>query len=314
MEPFFSVIIPLYNKQNYIEETLRSVLKQSFKDFEVIIINDGSTDNSLNKVEKIKDARIKIFSQSNQGLSAARNAAIKEAKADYIALIDADDYWFSHHLEQLYNLIIQYPHSGMYSTGYTLKKSKTVFHRAKFYDLPENFIGIVPNFFKNSLQNCITWIGAVCIPKKIFNDVGLFDSEIFSEQDTDLYIRIALKYDIALDDSSVSSVYNRTLDDNLYHFSQKKKISKLLYSYKSKEANNSDLKKYLDYNRFSNVIFFKLSSNKKLANKLIRDIDLNNLNHIQRLLIKLPNSIVQHLYFIKNKFNLKALFVFKPKA
>ncbi|MCL6296544.1 glycosyltransferase family 2 protein [Jejuia spongiicola] len=313
MTPFFSIIIPLYNKEKYIQKTLKTVINQTFNDFEIIIINDGSTDNSINEVKKIDDSRIKVFNQQNQGLSWARNNGIEKSVGRYIALIDADDFWLPHHLNQLFHLIKQYPKAGLYSTGYTLQKSKHIVHRAKFNNLPENFKGIVPNFFKCSLQNCIAWVGSICIPKNVFNDIGNFDPEIFSEQDTDLYIRIALKYEVALDDSSVSAIYNRTMDDNMSNFSQKKTIPKLLYTYKNIESTDYYLKKYLDLNRFSTLIFFKLSSNKELEKILIKDIDLNNLNKLQRILIYLPNNIVRFLFNIKTKFKLNPLFIFKPK-
>lgn len=313
MAPFFSVIIPLYNKEKYILATLDSVLSQSFTDFEIIIINDGSTDKSIEEVEKLKDKRIRIYNQTNQGLSSARNSGINKARSEYIAFIDADDFWLPHHLKQIHNLICSFPNNGMYCTGYTIQKSKTVFHRAKFNGLPENFIGVVPDFFKHSLINCIAWISAICVPKKVFNDIGNFDTEIFSEQDTDLYIRIAVKYKVALDDTSVSAIYNRSIGDSMSHFSQKRQIPKSLIKFKTLELKNDTLKKFIDYNRFSTLIYFKLASKKEFVKKLLNDIDLNNLNRIQRLLIWLPGSIVKLLFYIKTRFKLNALIVFKPK-
>lgn len=313
MKPFFSVIIPLYNKEVFIKNTLKSVINQTFKDFEVIIVNDGSTDKSLQQAGLIHDDRITIITLPNSGLSVARNTGIKNAKANHIAFIDADDFWKDNHLQQLYNLIHRYPNMGMYCTGYTLKKSDSIFHRARFNDLPANFVGVVPNFFKHSLQHCVAWVGAICIPRNIFDAIGNFDPEIFSEQDTDLYIRIALKYNVALDNSSASAIYNRTMDDNMSNFSQKKTIPKLLHAYKGLEPKNHDLKKYLDLNRFSTLIFFKLSSNRTLEKTLIKDIDLNNLNRLQRVLLYMPNGIVRVLFKIKTKLKLNPLFVFKQK-
>ncbi|WOD42905.1 glycosyltransferase family 2 protein [Hwangdonia lutea] len=313
MKPFFSVITPLYNKEAFIKNTLKSVLNQTFKDFEVIVVNDGSTDKSLQQAELINDDRITILTIPNSGLSIARNTGIKNAKANHIAFIDADDFWLEHHLEQLHNLIHRYPNMGMYCTGYTLKKTDSIFHRATFNGLPKNFVGIVPNFFKHSLQHCVAWVGAICVPKHVFDFIGDFDPEIFSEQDTDLYIRIALKYNVALDNSSASAIYNRTLDNNMSNFSQKKTIPKLLHAYKDIEIKNHDLKKYLDLNRFSTLIFFKLSSNKVLEKTLIDDIDKNNLNILQRILIYLPNGVVRFLFNIKTKFKINPLIVFKLK-
>ena len=94
----FSVVIPLYNKENHIQKTLNCVLSQSFTNFEIIIINDGSTDNSLKKAEDIKDSRIFLYSIKNQGVSNARNYGIKKANSDYICFLDADDFWYNNHL------------------------------------------------------------------------------------------------------------------------------------------------------------------------------------------------------------------------
>ena len=88
-----SVVIPLYNKEKQIKRTIQSVLTQTFQDFEIVIVNDGSTDNSTIEVEKIKDSRIRLIHQENAGVSAARNKGIEEAKYELIALLDADDEW-----------------------------------------------------------------------------------------------------------------------------------------------------------------------------------------------------------------------------
>ncbi|MCB4799526.1 glycosyltransferase family 2 protein [Neotamlana laminarinivorans] len=311
MIPLISVVIPLYNKAKYIEDTLKSVINQTFKNFEIIIINDGSTDDSVEAAKRINDSRITIYNQTNLGLSQARNNGIKKGRAKYIAFIDADDLWLPNHLEQLFELIKKYPNRGLYCTGYSIKKSDTICTRASFNGLPKNFKGIIPNFFKNSLHHCVAWIGAICIPKFVFEDIGYFDTDIYSEQDTDMYIKIALKYEVVLDNSYCSAIYNRTIDDNMYSFSNKKKIPKLLYSYKEIESTNNDLKKYIDINRFSTIIFFKLSLNKKLEKALIKDVDFSNLNTLQQMLILLPNSIVQILFRIKNKLKLNTLIVFK---
>ena len=107
------------------------MLSQSFKGFELVIINDGSTDRSLEIVKSFTDSRIKIISTENSGLSATRNFGIDKANSEHIAFVDADDTWRSHHLEQLHSLILAYPNMGMYCTGYTQQRSNTVFSRCK---------------------------------------------------------------------------------------------------------------------------------------------------------------------------------------
>ena len=123
--PFFTVIIPLYNKENFIENTLKSVLNQNFTDFEVIIINDGSTDKSEEKVFRFKDSRILYFLKSNEGVSATRNFGIEKANAQYIAFIDADDYWYPDFLQEMYRYITLFPEQKVFSSAIeteTLKK------------------------------------------------------------------------------------------------------------------------------------------------------------------------------------------------
>src|SRR5690606_25848964 len=98
MTPYFSVVISLYNKEKHIQSTIESVLKQTFVDFEIIIVNDGSTDNSEVVAKSFRDKRICYYHQENKGASGARNAAISKANGTYIALLDADDLWAPNYL------------------------------------------------------------------------------------------------------------------------------------------------------------------------------------------------------------------------
>ena len=105
--PKISVVIPMYNKENFIKETLDSVLQQTFTDFEVIIVNDCSTDNSGKVILECKDKRIKtIEHKTNKGLSAARNTGILNSKSDYIAFLDADDTWNENYLTTINSCLL----------------------------------------------------------------------------------------------------------------------------------------------------------------------------------------------------------------
>ena len=101
-----SIVIPLYNKGFIISETLDSVLAQTFTDFEIIIVNDGSTDNGFEIVSQFSDKRIKLFQQQNKGAAAARNLGIEKATGELIAFLDADDYWYPNHLEVVLDIIL----------------------------------------------------------------------------------------------------------------------------------------------------------------------------------------------------------------
>ena len=99
-----SVVIPLYNKEKSIASTLRTVLNQTFSDYEIVIVNDGSTDGSVEEIEKVQDDRIRLVHQPNAGVSAARNRGIEEAKGELNAFLDADDEWKPDYLATQYHL------------------------------------------------------------------------------------------------------------------------------------------------------------------------------------------------------------------
>lgn len=113
----FSVVIPLYNKAHTIIRTLSTVITQTFPEFEIIIVNDGSTDEGVKIItSNFNDSRIRIINQANQGVSAARNKGVEEANFNYIAFLDADDEWLPGYLEKVKEAITLYPKSGLFCT------------------------------------------------------------------------------------------------------------------------------------------------------------------------------------------------------
>ena len=113
---YFSIVIPLYNKAFYIENTIKSVLFQSYSNYEIIIVNDGSTDESEVKVLGLNDSRIQLYNQKNQGVSVAIKFGIEKSKGKLVAFLDADDYWFPNHLEEIVKLYTKYPNRSKYRT------------------------------------------------------------------------------------------------------------------------------------------------------------------------------------------------------
>ena len=122
----FSVIIPLYNKAPYVRKALESVCAQTYRDYELIVINDGSTDNSTivadEYLKAIDGIDYKIINQTNAGVSAARNNGVAQAHADYLAFLDADDWWEPTYLERMAQLIEDYPDAGLYACNYVYYK------------------------------------------------------------------------------------------------------------------------------------------------------------------------------------------------
>lgn len=114
-EKLFSVIIPLFNAERYIRDTIQSVLEQSERRFELIVVNDGSTDASLSIVQSIKDDRIRIINKKNTGVSDTRNEGMRKARGEFVAFLDADDFWFPNHLEEALCFFRKHPKIQWYA-------------------------------------------------------------------------------------------------------------------------------------------------------------------------------------------------------
>ena len=122
----FSVILIAYNLEHYLRKTVQSVLDQEFKNFELIIVDDGSTDGTLQVVEFFQDSRINVISQENGGASHARNTGMKAAKGKYVAFLDGDGYWYPDHLKMAYDFFRKHPGVYVYAARYTWNKEDCI--------------------------------------------------------------------------------------------------------------------------------------------------------------------------------------------
>ncbi|NNE33430.1 MAG: glycosyltransferase family 2 protein [Winogradskyella sp.] len=299
MEPFFSVVITVYNKANFILETLKGVLNQNFSDFEVLIVNDGSTDNSLDLIKSITDKRVSIISTTNNGVSTARNIGMKAAKAKYIALSDGDDIWFPNHLSELKRLIESFPDCGIYATSYTKNFFNGNTIKPKFNNIGHPFFDVVSDYFKSSTIDNILWTSAVAIPKKIFDKGYKFDESLGWGEDNDLWIRIALDFKVAF--SSESTAF-KMIYSNENHLSLTKDIPNLLTmlsKHTKNEKHNTSLKTYLDINRFMIAMEAKLRNDRTSYKLMKSQLDHKNLNYKLRLLLMLPAGVLRFLKQIK---------------
>ena len=187
----FSVVIPLYNKDSHIVSTLNSVLTQSFNEFEIIIIDDGSTDSSLQQARTLTDPRVKIIQQENQGVSAARNRGIKESSGDYIAFLDADDEWFSWHLDELNNLINSYPGHGIYSVAHEIWREGKAYIPAQPFT--SDFKGLVPDFF-GAFSKSLALVNSTtaCLPRDFLLNMGGFPEGVKKGEDVYVWLKAAI--------------------------------------------------------------------------------------------------------------------------
>ena len=206
--PFISVVIPLWNKKAFIGDTLQSVLGQTHRDFEVIVVNDGSTDGGEDVVHSFKDPRIRLINQENSGQSAARNRGVTAARGDLIAFIDADDLWEPTFLETVLHLYEMFPQAGLFATGYKLRMPDGRFRRPDFTNMPAPpWEGILHNYFRAAMShNPVIMPSAAMMPKKTLQRVMFAEGEFL--EDIELWPRIAFQYPIAWS-SRVEVVYRR---------------------------------------------------------------------------------------------------------
>jgi len=186
-----SVIIPTYNRGWILREAVDSVLAQDFDDFELIVVDDGSTDNTRQILEDYGNELI-IIAQNNRGASAARNRGIAEAGASLIAFLDSDDLWQPHKLSRQVEFFNANPEALICQTEEIWIRNGVRVNPKKRH---HKFSGMI---FEPSLALCLVSPSAVMIRKKLFDTVGLFDESLLACEDYDLWLRISCRYPVHL--------------------------------------------------------------------------------------------------------------------
>ncbi|MFH7027665.1 MAG: glycosyltransferase family 2 protein [Heteroscytonema crispum UTEX LB 1556] len=191
--PKVSVIIPAYNAMNYLPKTLESVLQQTFIDFEVFIVDDGSCDRIVEWSSQIADSRVKLISQPNKGVSTARNTGIAYAQGEYIAFLDADDLWQPTKLEKQVNCLEKNPKVGVVYTWTLLIDEQDNPTGRIFASHAEG------NVWQQLLEDDVISTGSSAIIRRTcFDNVGVFDPNLAFAEDLDLWLRIASHYPFAV--------------------------------------------------------------------------------------------------------------------
>lgn len=302
-----SVVIPLYNKEKQIANTLQTVLKQTFQDFEIVIVNDGSTDNSVVEVEKIKDSRIRIIHQQNEGVSAARNRGIEEAKYDLIAFLDADDEWKPEYLGNQYNLFIKYPECSVFAVNYEFRDSKGKITHTKIYKLPfigEN--GILSNYFEvASCSNPPICSISIMVKKEAIKVIGGFPIGIKSGEDLLTWSRLAVKYKIAYSilPMAIYDIQIDSLDSKPKRIPSEHDIVGYELEKLYKINKNKGLKLYISHwHKMRASIYMRLNNRSKCISESIKALQYNLLNFkviFYMLLVLFPanfrNKILKNL-------------------
>lgn len=296
-----SVIIATYNKSNLILRTIQSVINQTFQDFELIIVDDGSDDNTLEVIKKIsvKDKRIKYIYQKNQGYASALNNGISLSNGKYIAILDDDDEWLPEKLEKQIQIFEKYP--SVYLVSCWLFKISENNKR-----LFKTYSGLIENrkwcdFFKS---NGILTSSSILFKKEIFDELGGFDSKLKLVCDLEFYIRVINNYDIYFLPIPLL---------NYYDYSNS--LSKKDFWLKWPSEFNYILNKYekvLNKCKYAQIYFLKtlgtcylLQGKYKIAREfLLKCIKLNSFKlrfYLQYFLTFIP-FIYKNLLFLKRKF------------
>ena len=207
MKPRFSIIVPLYNKAPYICKALESICAQTYRDFECIVVDDGSTDGSLDVVRSldIGDCKLEIISQANAGVAAARNKGVAASKGEYVCFLDADDWWEPDFLKTMTEAIEQCPKAGIYGVNYNIVQKGTV--RKAVDGIKTGEIDYFKEYYRPPYAMPL-WTGAVMIPKKVYEEIGGFNPMLKMAEDFDLWTRIALKHPVYYTDKALA-YYNQ---------------------------------------------------------------------------------------------------------
>lgn len=272
----FSVIIPAYNAADYIQNAIASVLAQTVADFEILVVDDGSQDDTRRKVEAFDDLRIRYIYQENGGVSAARNTGIRNAGGEYICFLDADDLWKPHHLEVISRMIQKYPAASVYLTGHEIR-----LHNGQNMEKHFRIEGDrqSDNMFREIwMQGYQINTNSMACKAGVFAEVGLFETGVKNGEDDDMWYRLFAYYSAAVS-GEITTVYIREnsratvsrvfVEDWIFlhraeHIMQMPEISaeKKLY-----------LQRLLEQRKLSYVRHLILTGDKKLARKRLHQLD-----------------------------------------
>lgn len=300
---FFSVIIPLYNKAPYVEKALRSVAAQTFSDYELIAVDDGSKDESASVAERVlndcwlslsKPQQVKLIRQANSGVSTARNNGVAASQGQYVCFLDADDWWEPTFLEEMAKLIAEFPDAGIYGTNYTIINETKHKTRVASVGMEEGFEKGYINYCKVYAKTLYMplWTGAVSISRSVFDEVQGFRPHLKLGEDFDLWIRIALKYKVVFLNKSLAN-YNQDVDAanrgvGRLHNPENHMLWNLGYL-EGEEKTNLDYKQLIDNLRTYALLPYYLSEEyHELAKAELAKVDWNRQTVKYRKMYRMP--------------------------
>jgi len=197
--PKFTVVVPLFNNEKYIYEAIQSVLHQTLQSFEVLVINDGSSDRGPDIARSICDNRIQVVDQINQGVSSARNFGINLSRSEYIAFLDSDDFWEPHFLDTILVLIAKYPECQLFSTNYNyLYNDGSVAQPTIKLRCDHETDFVLTDYFEQSIvSDPIIWTSATAVSRSAILSIGGFPEGVRVGEDLLTWAKLILEYKAA---------------------------------------------------------------------------------------------------------------------
>lgn len=306
----FSVIMPLYNKQDTVIESIQSVLKQTVQDFEIIVVDDESADNSAALAERVLDSRVSVLRKKHGGVSAARNYGVGRARGDYICFLDADDLWLPNHLEALRELILAVPDAGLYATCFRQEGADGSVYSP---NLGNGHIIEIDNIFRIELeQRSVLHTNSVCMQHSIFKKAGGFVEHERIGEDTSLWYRVAAFHKVAMI-NVITTVYRLKYSGAISVSGSMNRDWSFLRFYEEnvkdsvaiKPEKKSTIARFINRYRHSLVRHELLDGKRKAAIEDFEKIDMSLSSKKENIITKacfvLPHSILVKMYRSRGK-------------
>lgn len=299
--PMVSVVMPLFNQERKVVRALGSVMAQQFDNYELIVVNDGSTDNGPTVVQSFSDPRIRLINQENAGVSAARNRGIAEARSEIIAFLDADDKWLPNFLVTIDKLRSGYPYCSVFATNYLYRNVDGFLMPTILRGLPKApWEGVLEDYFKVASQSDPPiWSSAVAVRKEAIKSIGGFPVGVTVGEDLITWAKLACRYKIAYSTQPIAifclreSLWGRPTraPDSVDMVGQE--LEKMLESEGKKGVNG--LKEYVaHWHQMRASIFLRLGKHKEViyeVNKIGKYSKKNLKSYIFSILALMPRTM-----------------------
>ena len=191
-QPFFSVIIPSFDRRDFLEKAVSSVLVQTCRDLELIVVDDGSTDGTKELMASFVDDRLKYIHQANRGVSSARNKGLAVARGSFMAFLDSDDHWTAEKLQRAVDYIQDYPDIKIFHTEEVWYRKGRLLAQKEKHAKPSGRV------YRKALPLCCISISTAVIEKSVLDAAGYFDESMEACEDYDLWLRVTSRYDVKL--------------------------------------------------------------------------------------------------------------------